>query len=73
MPNLTVILNGKFATRTVATGHFEFSQVRAGENVVTVQQDDLPLPWRLRKEGRQEFTVNVRDTTTLELGAFRMR
>lgn len=71
--NLTVILNGKFVTRTDSTGRFEFPQVRSGNNVVTVQPDNLPLPWRLRDEGRREFVVNVRGTTTLEIGAFRTR
>ncbi len=71
--NLTVILNGKFVTRTDSTGRFEFPQVRSGNNVITVQPDNLPLPWRLRDEGHREFVVNVRGTTTLEIGAFRTR
>ena len=70
VPNLTVILNGKFSTRTDASGRFEFSQVSAGNHFVTIQPDNLPLPWRLRNDGRKEFTVNVRGTTTLDIGAF---
>lgn len=73
IPNLTVLLNGKFVTRTDASGRFEFSQVRAGNHVVTVLPDNLPLPWRLRNEGRKEISVDVRGTTTLEIGAARMR
>lgn len=70
VPNLTVILNGKFSTRTDASGRFEFSHVSAGNHFVTIQPDNLPLPWRLRNDGRKEFTVNVRGTTTLDIGAF---
>ena len=72
-PNLTVVLDGKFVTRTDASGRFEFAQVVAGRHVITVLPDNLPLPWKLKNEGRQEFNVDVRGSTVLEIGAFPMR
>lgn len=71
--NLTVILDDKFVTRTDAAGRFDYPQVRTGHHVITVLPDNLPLPWKLRDDGRQTFEVKVRDTTTLEIGAFLMR
>lgn len=73
VPNLTLLLDGKFVSRTDGAGRFDFSQVKAGSHTVQILADNLPLPWRLRDGGRTEFVVEVRETTTLNLGVFKNR
>jgi hypothetical protein len=70
-PNVTVVLDGRFAAETDAQGRFEFPYVAAGPHVVTVISDNLPLPWGLNKEGRTEVRVFTRDTTNVDIGAIR--
>ena len=72
-PNVTVILDGRFSVQTDATGHFEFPVVVSGRHVVTVVTDNLPLPWILANDGRQEVEVSTRERTEIAIGARRMR
>ena len=67
--NVTVMLDGRYATQTNANGQFEFAYVVAGSHVLTVVSDNLPLPWGLDKEGRTELRVHTRETTTVDIGA----
>ena len=67
--SVTVLLDGRFATQTDAQGRFEFPHVAAGAHVLTVSSDNLPLPWRLEKEGRTALRIFTRDTTTVDIGA----
>ncbi len=71
--NVTVILDGRYVTRTDAQGRFEFSSVIEGRHVVTVVPDNLPLPWVLKNDGRAELNVSVRSSTEVEIPAQRMR
>ncbi len=41
-PNIVILLNGHFASRTKSEGRFEFPSVGAGTHVLTVVQDNLP-------------------------------
>ena len=72
-PNVTVILDGRYVTRTDAQGRFEFPSVIEGRHIVTVVQDNLPLPWVLKNDGRTELNVSVRSSTQIEIPAQRMR
>lgn len=72
-PNIVVMLNGRFAARTNAQGRFEFPSVAAGAHVLTVVQDNLPLPWTVPADGRTNISVGVRDQTFVALAARRMR
>ena len=72
-PNVTVILDGRFSTRTDANGRFDFSSVVAGHHVLTVQQDNLPLPWTLLNQGRTEVDVSTRDRIDVNIGAVRLK
>ncbi len=72
-PNVTVVLDGRFSTRTDANGRFDVPAVVAGHHVVTVQADNLPLPWSVTNEGRTEVTVSTRDRTEVNIGALRLR
>jgi SdrD B-like domain len=72
-PNVTVVLDGRYSVRTDASGRFDFSAVAAGHHVVTVQGDNLPLPWTLVNEGRVEVDVATRDRTDIDIGAVRIK
>ena len=72
-PNVTVMLDGRFAAQTDSTGHFDFPVVVAGHHVITVVTDNLPLPWLLPNGGSREVEVSTRSRTEVEIGARRMR
>jgi hypothetical protein len=72
-PNVTVILDGRFSTRTDAHGRFDFAAVVAGHHVLTVQSDNLPLPWTLVNQGRTEVEVTTRDRVDVNIGAVRLK
>jgi SdrD B-like domain len=73
VPNVTVILDGRFSTRTDANGRFDFPAVAAGRHALTVQSDNLPLPWALQNQGRTEVDVTTRDRTDVSIGAVRLK
>jgi SdrD B-like domain len=72
-PNVTVILDGRFSVRTDSSGRFDFAAVVAGHHVITVQPDNLPLPWTLTNSGRTEVDVGTRDRTEVAIGATRVK
>jgi hypothetical protein len=41
--------------------------------VVTVQPDNLPLPWTMVNGGRTEVEVATRDRTDVAIGAVRIK
>jgi hypothetical protein len=69
VPQVTVLLNGRFAASTDAQGKFEFPYVAAGNHGVTVVSDNLPLPWGISGEGKQTIRVYSRDLTRVTYGA----
>lgn len=69
--NITVTLDGRYATRTDAQGRYEFAFVAAGTHTVTVASDSLPLPWAMQRGERTQIEVNPRDVTRLDFGATR--
>jgi len=71
--NVTVILDGRFSVRTDANGRYDFPAVVAGHHVISVQQDNLPLPWTLNNSGRTEVDVKTRERTELDIGALRLK
>ncbi|HEV8017199.1 MAG TPA: SdrD B-like domain-containing protein [Steroidobacteraceae bacterium] len=73
VPNVTVILDGRFSTRTDSNGRFDFPAVVSGHHVVTVQPDNLPLPWTMVNGGRTEVEVATRDRTDVAIGAVRIK
>ena len=72
-PNVTVVLDGRYVARTDAQGRFEFASVIEGRHVVTVVADNLPLPWVLKNDGRNELNVSVRSATRVEIPAQKNR
>jgi len=71
--NVTVILDGRYSVRTDSNGRFEFAAVAAGHHVLTVQSDNLPLPWTLPNSGRTEVDVAIRQSTEVDIGALRLK
>jgi hypothetical protein len=71
--NVIVVLDGRFSTRTDASGRFDFPAVAAGRHVLTVEQDNLPLPWTLTNSARTEVDVRTRDRTEVDIGAQRLK
>jgi SdrD B-like domain len=69
--NITVTLDGRYATRTDAQGRYEFPFVAAGPHVVAVASDSLPLPWVMQRNEPTQIEVNPRETTRLDFGATR--
>ncbi len=67
--NVTVLLNGRYAAQTDSQGRYHFEWVAAGNHVLTVISDNLPLPWQLEKDGRSEVKVYTRESTTLDIAA----
>ncbi len=66
---ITVVLNGRFTAETNAQGRFEFPYVASGQHTITVVSDNLPLPWLINNEGRQQVQVRTRDSTSVSIGA----
>jgi hypothetical protein len=71
-PSVTVLLDGRFSTRTDEHGRFEFPLVAAGTHALTVVPDNLPLPWAVPNGGRVNITVHTRETTPVEIAASRL-
>ena len=67
--NLTVILDGRFGTRTDKDGRFEFPLLASGTHAIVVIPDNLALPYSISNEGRREVIVHTRETTNLEVAA----
>ncbi|MFO1311756.1 MAG: hypothetical protein U1F41_06765 [Burkholderiales bacterium] len=72
-PNVVVLLDGRFSTRTDSQGRFDFPFVSAGVHSITVVSDNMPLQWTLPNEGRIEVEVRTRDTTEVRIPAQRIR
>ncbi len=70
--NVTVLLDGRFSTRTDEVGRFEFPFVAAGPHTITVVPDNLPLPWAV-SDAKFDVRVSARSTATIEIGARRLR
>lgn len=66
---VTVLLDGRFSTQTDASGKFTFPFVASGKHVITVVSDNLPLPWLLEKDGRQQIEVNTRSVANVSIAA----
>lgn len=63
VPNVTVVLDGRYVARTDSAGHYEFPAVVSGEHVLQVQPDNVPLPWSPADGNPVKITVIVRGRT----------
>ena len=71
VPSVTVILDRRYVTRTDAQGHYEFPAVAAGEHLIEVSSDNVPLPWSPTLRDPIMTRVLVRQTTTLDFAVQR--
>ena len=72
-PNVTVLLDGRFTTRTDSQGRYEFPLVSSGPHVVSVVPDNLPLPWVVGGNAQRVVTVRTRETATLDVEITRLK
>lgn len=70
--NVSILLDGRFATRTDETGRFEFPFVGVGSHRITVVPDNLSLPWTVG-DGPFEVRVDARTTSNFDIAARRQR
>ncbi len=74
VPNLTVVLDGRYSVHTDVHGNFEFPRVAPGAHTITVIPDNLPLPWSIADTAAQRTVqVGVRQQVRLDIGARRPR
>lgn len=71
--NVTVLLDGRFSTRTDNQGKFEFPLVAAGTHTISVIPDNLPLPYFVSGPERRQVVVRTRETTVVDVGASNRR
>jgi hypothetical protein len=67
--SLTVVLDGRFATRTDKDGRFEFPLLAAGPHNITIVPDNLALPYAISGDGKREVIIRTRETTSLDIAA----
>lgn len=66
IPNVAIVLDGRFAARTDSQGRFEFPAVVAGPHTLQIEPDNVPLPWSPVTRERLNVEVPVRGTATLD-------
>jgi hypothetical protein len=71
--NVTVLLDGRFSTRTDSQGRFNFFAVAAGDHAIMVMPDNLPLPWTIEEKKRFAVTVKTREASFVDIGATRLK
>lgn len=73
VPGVTIILDRRFVTRTDAQGRYEFPAVAAGEHVIEVSSDNVPLPWSPALRDPVKIRLYVRQLTTQDFAVQRER
>lgn len=72
-PNVTIVLDRRYVTRTDAQGNYEFPWVVAGRHVLQIQTDNVPLPWNPVEREPVTTSVVVRSSTTTDFALQRDR
>lgn len=73
VPGITVILDRRYVTQTDAQGRYEFPLVAAGEHLVEVSPDNIPLPWNPVLRDPVKTVIGVRQTHSLDFAVQRER
>jgi hypothetical protein len=71
--NVTVLLDGRFSTRTDNQGRFEFPMVASGSHFVVVVPDNLPLPYAVAGDAQRRIEVRTREVTRTGIAATRLK
>lgn len=62
---VTVLLDGRYETRTDPSGFYTFLPVPTGEHEVIVLVQELPLPWGLDDDTPRQVRISYRATATV--------
>lgn len=73
VPNIVVVLDRPFVTRTDAQGRYEFPCVVAGGHTLQIQPDNVPLSWNSMQREPVPVSVLVRGTTNADFALQRDR
>lgn len=73
VPGVTVILARRYVARTDAQGRYEFPAVAAGEYLIEVSPDNVPLPWSPTQRDPIKTRLQVRQLTTVDFPVQRER
>ena len=73
VPGVSVILDRRYVTRTDAQGRYDFPFVAAGQHLIEVSPDNVPLPWSPVLREPVATTVLVRQQTVLDFAVQRDR
>ena len=73
VPNVTVILDRRYVTRTDAQGRYVFPSAVAGPHLVEVSPDNVPLPWSPLLRDPISVNLLVRQITTVDFAVQRDR
>jgi hypothetical protein len=73
VPGVTVILDLRYVTRTDVQGRYEFPSVAAGQHLIEVSADNVPLPWSPALREPVKTSVLVRQISTQDFAVQRDR
>jgi hypothetical protein len=73
VPGITVMLDKRFVTRTDAQGDYEFPAVAAGQHLVEISPDNIPLPWSPEFREPVRAALQVRQRTRIDFAVQRNR
>jgi len=73
VPGVTIILDRRYVTQTDAQGRYEFPSVAAGEHLLEISPDNIPLPWSPVLRDPLKARVLVRQTHLQDFGVQRER
>jgi hypothetical protein len=62
----TIVLDGRYETRTDEQGRYSFAPVPTGSHEVTLLTEELPLPWGLDDERPRRVTVWFHKTGVID-------
>ena len=71
VPQVEVLLAGRYPVRTDQEGRFEFPLVASGRQRLALTLDSVPLPWGVPGEGTREVEVPLRGLATLDIPVVR--
>lgn len=69
---VTVLLDGRYETRTDNSGFYTFLPVPTGDHELVVLVEELPLPWGLDDDRPRQARVSYRATATVDFALTQM-